>query len=174
MVLTGLKERLAEMGFRQTVDLPPGFERCNRDEMVRLYPGISKAPGCLELRPVVAADNVTLRNIFQVSDHSLRATHSVCHIYLGSLEGWGALRVQNRTDGERACDQIADVLRNKALPLLRPFLSVQGAESLFEADVNHSAPQGLAILFSSEKLALLREARAAGLLDLGPDRPDCG
>jgi hypothetical protein len=159
-MIAKLDQELAAIGFTRTSKAAHGYVFSENEATLRLHINLTREQEALVLQPLLVAEHKQLRQIIEGAVPAIAGSDRIAHIYLGARFGWSFLKVRCLADVEIACKLLVRAIREEGHPSLSPYLSLDGAQKLFEEDLKGIAPQGLVVFCAAEKLRLLTKAKA--------------
>jgi hypothetical protein len=151
-----LTARLEKAGFVRCLGQVPKMSvQLNEESFLFIFPGVQIKQGVVIVDPVVGITNTKLESALSHEAGPWGNDYRVCHIYLGSVSGWGQLAITNELQIPQAVEQISQSLQKTAFPILKKYDSTDGVCRLFRDDAKGITPSGVAVLFAAQKLLAL-------------------
>jgi hypothetical protein len=157
---------LEAIGFKSVKGRTPTLVMNLNDETeVILRPGVRRRSGSVLVDPVIAVNNTKLQARLLRSGgfwttqpgRPQKSPPTVCHAYLGMLDSWGRLYVNNEEELEQAVHTVVRSVLEVGLPVMREYDSLDKARKLFQDGIARKKRPPVAVLFAREKLEGMEE-----------------
>jgi hypothetical protein len=127
----------------------------NDETEVFLYPNVRRRWGSVFLDAVIGVENLKLQA--RLLRSGWEGSTRVCHAYLGMLDSWGRLYVNNDEELEQAVHTVVRSVLEVGLPIMREYDSIDKVRKLFQDDIARKKRVPVAVLFAKEKLERMEE-----------------
>jgi hypothetical protein len=127
----------------------------NDETEVFLYPDVRRRWGSVFLDAVIGVENLKLQA--RLLRSGWEGSTLVCHAYLGMLDSWGRLYVNNDEELEQAVHTVVRSVLEIGLPVMREYDSLDKVRKLFQDDIARKKRVPVAVLFAKEKLERMEE-----------------
>jgi len=157
---------LEAIGFKSVKARSPKLVvNLNDETEVFLHPGVRRRWGSVVIDPVIGVDNLELKARLLRSGgfwttqpgQPPKSPPTVCHAYLGMLDSWGRLYVDNEEELEQAVQTVIRSVLEVGLPIMREYDSFDKVRKLFQDDIANKKEVRVAVLFAREKLEGMEE-----------------
>jgi hypothetical protein len=146
---------LEAIGFKSVRANPPKLSMNLNDETeVILHPGVGRRWGSVLIDPIIVLYNTKLQA--RLLRSGWEGDPRVCHGYLGMLDSWGRLYVNNDGELEQAVHQVVRSVI-VGLTIMREYDSLDRVRKLFQDDIANKNRAPVAVLFAKEKLERMEE-----------------
>jgi hypothetical protein len=129
--------------------------KLNDETEVFLYPGVRRRWGSVVVDPIIGVNNRKLQA--RLLRSGWEGEPRVCHVFLGMLDSWRSLYIENDEELEQAVQQVVRSVTEVGLPIMREYDSLDKVRKLFQDDIAHKKRVPVAVLFAKEKLERLEE-----------------
>lgn len=147
---------LEAIGFKSVKAHPRKLIMTLNDETeVFLYPDVRRRWGSVFLDAVIGVNNLKLDA--RLLRSGWEGSTRVCHAYLGMLDSWGRLYVNNDEELEQAVHTLVRSVLEVGLPIMREYNSLDKVRKLFQDAIARKKRVPVAVLFARGKLDRMEE-----------------